>query len=39
MMKKKNVKSDTNVFKSTVDNTVDLKDGYCKGLQALRVIL
>lgn len=36
MMKKKNVKSDTNVFKSAVDNTVDLKDGYCKGLQALK---
>ena len=36
MMKKKDVKSDTNVFKSAVDNTVDLKDGYCKGLQALK---
>lgn len=36
MMKKKNVKSDTNVFKSAVDNTVELKDGYCKGLQALK---
>lgn len=39
MMKKKDVKSDTNVFKSAGDNTVELKDGYCRGLQALRVIL
>lgn len=39
MMKKKDVKSDTNVFKSAVDNTVELKDGYCRGLQALRVII
>lgn len=36
MMKKKDVKSDTNVFKSAVDNTVELKDGYCRGLQALK---
>ena len=35
-MKKNDVKSDTNVFKSAVDNTVELKDGYCKGLQALK---
>ena len=30
MMKKKNVKSDTNVFKSAVDNTVELKDGFAE---------
>lgn len=36
MMKKKDVKSDTNVFKSVVDNTAELKDGYCRGLQALK---
>ena len=35
-MKKNDVKSATNVFKSAVDNTVELKDGYCKGLQALK---
>ena len=36
MMKKRDVKSYTNVFKSAVDNTVELKDGYCRGLQALK---
>lgn len=35
-MKKKSARQKANVFKEAVDNTDDLKNGYCKGLQALR---
>ena len=37
MMKENDVKSDTNVFKSAVDNTVELKDGYCRGHKTKRI--
>lgn len=36
MMKNKNAKADSNVFKFAVDNTDELKDGYRPGLQALK---
>lgn len=35
-MKSKYARQGTNVFKDAVDNTDDLKNGYCKGLQALK---